>query len=75
MRKVSKKIENVKAQTSQEEIVMHPSIDETSRRIVEEKLAEKRGGRPIHERLHELNKEILEKHQHKREAEHNKFRS
>jgi hypothetical protein len=54
---------------------MHPTIDETSRRIVEEKLAEKRGGRPIHERLHELNKEIQEKHQHKREAEHNKFRS
>lgn len=52
---------------------MHPNIDEVSRRIVEEKLAEKRAAKPIYERLHDLNKEILEKKEHMREEEAQKF--
>jgi hypothetical protein len=48
---------------------MHPVIDEVSRRIVEERLAEKRGGKPIHERLYELNKEIQDKKNYMREVE------
>lgn len=57
--KVTKKIEDAKAQTQiEEENTMHPQIDEVSRKIVEEKLAEKRQGKPVYERLYELNKEI-----------------
>jgi hypothetical protein len=37
--------------------LMKPSIDQMSKRIVEEKLAEKRQGKPTHERLYDLNKE------------------
>jgi hypothetical protein len=44
-----------------EESVMHPVIDDISRRIVEEKLAESRYSRPIYERLFDLNKELLDK--------------
>lgn len=44
-----------------EESVMHPIIDDVSRRIVEEKLADSRYARPIHERLFDLNKELLDK--------------
>lgn len=62
MRKVTKKIEDKREQVShQEEGSMHPLIDETSRMIVETKLAEKRGDRPVHERLHDLNKELQSK--------------
>jgi len=70
VRKINKKIEDVKSKTSQlEDGAMHPQIDETSRRIVETKLAEKRDGRPIHERLYDLNKELLDKKSHVREME------
>lgn len=48
---------------------MHPQIDEVSRRIVEEKLAEKRQAKPIYERLHDLDKEIAEKKNFLREQE------
>ncbi len=44
-----------------EESIMHPVIDDVSRRIVEEKLAESRYTRPIHERLFELGRELLDK--------------
>jgi len=47
--------------SSLEENAMHPLIDETSRRIVEEKLMEKRGTKPVHERLHDLSKELSNK--------------
>ena len=43
---------------------MHPTIDETSKRIVEEKLGDKRN-KPTHERLYELNKELQQKKQMK----------
>jgi hypothetical protein len=51
-----------------------PNIDETSCKIVEEKLAEKRYNKPIHQRLYELNKEILDKRSQQREFEDLKFR-
>jgi hypothetical protein len=35
---------------------MHPSIDETSKRIVEEKMGDRKN-KTTHERLYELNKE------------------
>jgi len=38
--------------------VQQPQIDETSRRIIEEKMAERKG-KPTYERLYELNKEKL----------------
>jgi len=38
---------------------MHPSIDETSRKIVEDKADRK--SKPTHERLYDLNKEKLQK--------------
>jgi hypothetical protein len=37
---------------------MHPTIDEVSRKIVEEKLGEARQSKPIYERLYELNREL-----------------
>lgn len=40
---------------------MHPSIDETSRKIIEEKMAD-RSNKPTYERLYELNKERMQKH-------------
>jgi hypothetical protein len=42
------------------EAVMHPTIDETSKRIVEEKLTDRKG-KSTHERLYDLNKEKQEK--------------
>lgn len=39
---------------------MHPNIDETSRKIVEEKLQDRKG-KATHERLYDLNKERQEK--------------
>jgi hypothetical protein len=36
---------------------MHPTIDEKSKRIVEEKLADRKG-KATHERLYDLNKEL-----------------
>lgn len=48
---------------------MHPVIDEISRKIVEERLGEKRGAKPIYERLYELNKEIEDKKSFMREME------
>lgn len=74
MERVSKKKEDVKNQVVEVEVsTMHPQIDETSKRIVEEKLAEKRN-KPTHERLYELNKELQTKKLQKLEAERNKFR-
>ncbi len=59
---MTKKIEDEKVKASLlEESIMHPVIDDVSRRIVEEKLAESRYSRPIHERLFELGKELLDK--------------
>lgn len=40
---------------------LHPTIDETSRKIIEEKMTE-RSNKPTHERLYDLNKERLQKH-------------
>lgn len=49
-------------QTSQmNESTLRPTIDETSRKIIEEKMAE-RGSKPTYERLYELNKEKMQKH-------------
>jgi len=74
--KVTKKIEDEKMRASMmEDNAMHPQIDEQSRRIVEEKLAEKRGNRPIHERLYDLNKELQDKKKQMSEIENNKFKS
>lgn len=76
MRRVHKKIEEKREQTShQEDGLMHPQIDETSRMIVETKLAEKRGDAPIHERLYGLNKELQSKKQQMREIEDIKFKA
>lgn len=62
VRKVTKKIEDQKVKASlQEDSAMHPVIDDISRKIVEEKLAETRYSKPIHERLYELNKELQDK--------------
>lgn len=40
---------------------LHPTIDETSRKIIEEKMTE-RGSKSTHERLYDLNKERMQKH-------------
>lgn len=62
MKKVTKKLEDKREQASrQDEGLMHPSIDLVSRLIVEGKLAESRGAKPIHERLHSLNQELMDK--------------
>jgi hypothetical protein len=51
----------VKEQSTVEVVsVMHPNIDETSKRIVEEKFSERKN-KPTHERLYDLNKEKQEK--------------
>jgi hypothetical protein len=39
---------------------MHPNIDETSKRIVEEKFSDRKN-KSTHERLYDLNKERQEK--------------
>ena len=80
MDKKNKKREDAKQQNALEETsIMHPTIDETSKRIVEEKLGDKRN-KPTHERLYELNKELQQKkqmklqeiiEQSKSQAEHN----
>ena len=76
VRKITKKIEDQKVKASiQEDSAMHPQIDETSRKIVEEKLGDIRYNKPIHERLYELNKEILDKKEMQRYMEMEKFRA
>jgi len=40
---------------------LHPTIDETSRKIIEEKMQE-RSSKPTYERLYDLNKEKMQKH-------------
>lgn len=58
LEKVNKKREDAKQQATQEETsVMHPNIDETSRRMVEEKMADRKN-KPTYDRLYELNKEM-----------------
>lgn len=74
VRKITKKIEEVKTREQYAESMQYPNIDETSRKIVEEKLAEKRYNKPIHQRLYELNKEIQDKRSQQREIEDLKFR-
>ena len=39
---------------------LSPTIDETSRRIIEEKMTE-RGNKPTYERLYDMNKEKMQK--------------
>ena len=57
--KVKKKTEDLTVQTSQMNAsTLHPTIDETSRKIIEEKMAE-RGSKPTYERLYDLNKEKM----------------
>ncbi len=69
-KKVNKKIEDEKVKASLlEESIMHPIIDDVSRRIVEEKLADSRYARPIHERLFDLGKELQEKKESQRQQE------
>ncbi|TNV85929.1 hypothetical protein FGO68_gene4527 [Halteria grandinella] len=76
VKKVSKKIEDVKQLAAQQEVgAMHPQIDDVSRFIVETKLAEKREGKPIYERLYQLNQELIEKKMHQREELDNRFRN
>ena len=76
VRKVTKKIEDQKVKASLlEDSAMHPTIDDGSRKIVEGKLAEVRYSKPIHERLYELNKEILDKKEMQRHMELEKFRA
>jgi|Laugresu1bdmlbsd_1035121.scaffolds.fasta_scaffold137288_1 hypothetical protein len=76
VKKITKKIEEHKVKASiQEDSAMHPVIDDVSRKIVEEKLAETRYSKPIHERLYELNKEILDKKEMQRQMEMEKFRA
>jgi hypothetical protein len=56
----SKKTEDFKNQMSVNEVsVMHPQIDETSRRIVE--MNPERQGKAVHTRLYDLDKELKEK--------------
>ena len=52
---------------------MHPNIDETSKKIVEEKLVDRKN-KPTHERLYDLNKEKQEKLRQKQEEEREKIR-
>ena len=76
VKKITKKIEDEKTKASiQGESAMHPTIDDISRRIVEEKLADARYQKPIHERLYDLNKELLDKKEAQRTLEMDKFRS
>ena len=76
VRKVTKKIEDQKVKASLlEDSAMHPVIDDGSRKIVEGKLAETRYSKPIHERLYELNKEILDKKEMQRHMELEKYRA
>lgn len=57
MEKVKKKNEDSRAQNSQVETsTQQPSIDETSRRIIEEKMGDRKN-QPTHERLYNLQKE------------------
>lgn len=59
---MKKKTEDLTVQTSQMNAsTMHPTIDETSRKIIEEKMSE-RASKPTYERLYDLNKERKQKH-------------
>lgn len=59
--KVHKKIEDAKEQNSQQEqSIMSPHIDETSARIVEEKMGDRKN-KTTYDRLYDLNKERQEK--------------
>lgn len=75
MEKVNKKREDEKQKTLEFEtsVIGKPIIDEVSKKIVEEKLAEKRN-KPTHERLYELDKEMKQKKLDKAEQLHNKFK-
>ena len=58
---MSKKNEDMKTQTNLDhESTQHPSIDETSRRIIEEKMADRKN-KPTYERLYDMNKDKLKK--------------
>jgi hypothetical protein len=58
LEKVSKKIEDTKNyNTNEETSTMHPNIDEYSKRLVEEKMGDRKN-KPTHERLYDLNKEL-----------------
>lgn len=60
--KVNKKQEDMRQQASDANVsTLHPSIDETSRRIIEEKMGDRKN-KPTYERLYEMNKERLAKH-------------
>jgi hypothetical protein len=73
--KCSKKREDVKQKTEEVEVsTMKPVIDETSKMIVEKKLAEKRQGKSTHERLYDLNKELQQKKKAKVEEEQERFK-
>lgn len=52
---------------------MHPTIDETSKRIVEEKFADRKS-KATHERLYDLNKERQLKLKLKQDEERDKFK-
>jgi len=51
----------MKAQASIEnDSIMNPQIDETSRKIIEEKMGDRKN-KPTYERLYDLNKERMKK--------------
>ena len=61
LEKVSKKQDDLKAQVSNDkESTLRPNIDETSRKIIEEKMGERKN-KPTYERLYEMNKEKMQK--------------
>lgn len=71
---MSSKVQESKQQSRADvEAVMHPTIDETSKRIVEEKLTDRKG-KPTHERLYDLNKEKQEKLRQRQEEERERVR-
>ena len=75
MERVKRKKEEIKEKTIETEVsTQRPNIDATSQKIVEGKLAEKRGGKSTYERLYELNKEWKDKKLQKLEVEQNKYK-
>jgi hypothetical protein len=58
--------------SKEEESIMHPQIDEMSKRLVEEKMADRKN-KSTHERLYELNKEKQEKLRQKQNEAHNEY--
>lgn len=75
LEKINKKTEDLKQQANEANAsTLNPNIDETSRRIIEEKMGDRKN-KPTYERLYELNKERLQKHAQNILTSHSKFKN